>query len=70
MWTVSSKLPICVWVYGKPTFPATGTRTAQASIIQDFFRPELPAQDAVVMMMDARGTLFEIRVSGFYTLGV
>ena len=47
---------------------AAGAPPAQANIIQDlaagFVRPELPSQDAVVMMMDARGTLFEIKAIG------
>jgi hypothetical protein len=44
-----------------------GTQLAHAGIVQDlaasFIRPELPSKDAVVMLMDARGTLLEIKVS-------
>ena len=67
---VSRRAALAGGVLVLPLLPACN-QPAHANILQDlaagFIRPELAPQDAVVMMMDARGTLMEIRVHGIYT---
>ncbi len=47
-----------------------GVRSAHAGIIQDItknvVRPELGSTDALVMMMDARGMLYELKACTFH----
>lgn len=52
---------------GRKPFCGAGNRPAYANIVQDlakgFVRPDLASEEAAVVMMDARGTLYELKVS-------
>lgn len=60
------------YIKAKP-LPHAGVRSAHAGIIQDItksvVRPELGSTDALVMMMDARGMLYELKASTFCLAG-
>lgn len=51
---------------GTKLFCCAGNRPAYANIVQDlakgFVRPDLAFEEAAVVMMDARGTLYELKV--------
>lgn len=51
------------------TCHCAGIQPAHANLVQDlakgFVRPDLASEEATVVMMDARGTLYELRVTTY-----